>query len=84
MADHFTRLGEAQQQTQSHSQQQTVPIPEGQTEIGPLHADAIARQKERNKGDAGIISEVNKEEEARVQEVNQCDQLSSLINFHYY
>ena len=72
MAEHFTRLGEqqAQQEQTKNTAPPPVPIPAGNVEIGPLHAEAMERQKERQAKGGGVITEVNQEEEARVKEVS--------------
>lgn len=79
MAEHFTRLGEQQAKEEAQKNPPPVPIPEGNVEVGPLHAQAMAREKERQGKAGGAITEVNREEEARVKEIVQDDELRNLL-----
>jgi len=79
MAEHFTRLGEQQAKEEAQKNPPPVPIPEGNVEVGPLHAQAMAREKERQGKAGGAITEVNREEEARVKEIVQDDELRDLL-----
>lgn len=74
MADHFTRLG---QQQDGQQQQKTGAVPTGNVEVGPLHAQAVQRQKQQ--GNSGAIAEVNKEEDERVKEIVQDKELRDML-----
>lgn len=82
-ADHFTRLGEQQslQQQKPQQQQQSVPIPAGNVEVGPLHAEAITRQKQQggSGSQTSAITEVNREEEERVKDIVQDEELRNML-----
>mmetsp|Transcript_19551 Transcript_19551/g.28124 ORF Transcript_19551/g.28124 Transcript_19551/m.28124 type:complete len:297 (+) Transcript_19551:228-1118(+) len=80
MSTHFTALGEAQGQQQGQEQQQQNKGPVVQ-ELGPLHAEALARQKQQNTGSntAVSVAEGCPDDSERVKEIVQNDELRALL-----